>query len=142
MVSKHPSNCPGNGPVNQQCWCDSGSTIEQCCGPLVSGQAHALTRLALMGSRYSAFVTGNAEYLRHTWHRATRPSSIQLEPQQHWLGLKIVGCRDDGDDDDVGEVEFVARYKLDGRGYRLHELSRFEPVDDRWVYVDGRRFEK
>ena len=34
-------------------------------------------------------------------------------------------------------VEFVARYKLNGRAFRLHETSRFERVDGRWLYVDG-----
>ncbi|HMR70993.1 MAG TPA: YchJ family metal-binding protein, partial [Rubrivivax sp.] len=35
------------------------------------------------------------------------------------------------------EVEFVARSKLGGRAQRLHETSRFERRDGRWVYVDG-----
>jgi SEC-C motif-containing protein len=34
-------------------------------------------------------------------------------------------------------VEFVARYKLNGRAFRLHETSRFERVGGRWLYVDG-----
>ena len=34
-------------------------------------------------------------------------------------------------------VEFVARYKLNGRAFTLHETSRFEKIDGRWVYVDG-----
>jgi len=34
-------------------------------------------------------------------------------------------------------VEFVARYKLNGRAFRLHEVSRFARVDGRWLYVDG-----
>ncbi|HZX28643.1 MAG TPA: YchJ family metal-binding protein, partial [Telluria sp.] len=44
-----------------------------------------------------------------------------------------------GLDEDV--VEFVARYRVQGRGHRLHEISRFrrESVDGvpRWFYVDG-----
>ena len=38
-----------------------------------------------------------------------------------------------------GTVEFVARYKVAGRGFRLHENSRFEQVDGRWLYLDGDR---
>ena len=35
-------------------------------------------------------------------------------------------------------VEFVARYKPGGApAVRLHEISRFERVDGRWLYVDG-----
>jgi SEC-C motif-containing protein len=34
-------------------------------------------------------------------------------------------------------VEFIARYKIDGRAYRLHENSRFVREDGCWFYVDG-----
>ncbi|CAH2796924.1 MAG: UPF0225 protein YchJ [uncultured Caballeronia sp.] len=41
-------------------------------------------------------------------------------------------------DADHVEVEFVARYKLGGRAFQLHETSRFEgAAAGRWVYVDG-----
>ena len=36
------------------------------------------------------------------------------------------------------EVEFVAHYRVQGRGARMHERSRFVLEDDgRWYYVDG-----
>ena len=38
---------------------------------------------------------------------------------------------------DTAEVEFVARYRVDGRAVRLHERSRFVREDGRWFYVDG-----
>ena len=31
----------------------------------------------------------------------------------------------------------VARYKVVGRAFRLHETSRFIRRDGRWYYVDG-----
>jgi len=34
-------------------------------------------------------------------------------------------------------VEFVARYKVNGRAHRLHEVSRFVHENERWFYVDG-----
>ena len=34
-------------------------------------------------------------------------------------------------------VEFVARYKIAGRAYKLHETSRFVREDGRWFYLDG-----
>ncbi|MBP9654883.1 MAG: hypothetical protein KBE19_10895, partial [Rhodocyclaceae bacterium] len=40
-------------------------------------------------------------------------------------------------DDDRATVEFVARYRIAGRGHRLHELSRFVREEGRWFYVDG-----
>ena len=34
-------------------------------------------------------------------------------------------------------VEFVARYKINGRAYRLHEISRFVHEGGSWFYLDG-----
>lgn len=90
-----------------------------------------------MRSRYSAFVLGLEAYLLATWHPATRPSSLGLEttPRTQWLGLTVKSHTPL--DDSHATVEFVARYKLNGRAFKLHETSRFERVDDRWLYVDG-----
>jgi len=40
-------------------------------------------------------------------------------------------------DADHATVEFVARSRMDGRGHRLHEVSRFVRLDGRWYYVAG-----
>jgi SEC-C motif-containing protein len=40
-------------------------------------------------------------------------------------------------DDTHATVEFVARYRIAGKGHRLHELSRFVKQDGRWYYHDG-----
>lgn len=89
-----------------------------------------------MRSRYSAFVMRNEPYLLATWHPTQRPRSIDFDPQQKWLGLKIVDARTTGEN--TAEVEFIARYRIGGgSAARLHERSRFVKEDDRWLYVDG-----
>ena len=90
-----------------------------------------------MRSRYSAFALCDAGYLRKTWHPGTCPKKIHLDTQTRWLGLKILSTQAGGLGDSEGRVEFVARYKLAGRGHRLHEISRFVRCDERWLYVDG-----
>ena len=35
------------------------------------------------------------------------------------------------------EVEFVARYRMDGRAVRVHERSRFVRSGGRWFYLNG-----
>jgi SEC-C motif-containing protein len=45
--------------------------------------------------------------------------------------------RHERQDGDHAIVEFVARYKVNGRAHRLHEVSRFVREDGRWFYVDG-----
>ncbi len=90
-----------------------------------------------MRSRYTAFVMGNADYLLATWHPGKRPKSLELDDNQRWLGLRIKRTEQGQAGDDVGIVEFVARYKIAGKGHRLHEISRFSRVNGQWFYVDG-----
>jgi SEC-C motif-containing protein len=91
---------------------------------------------SLMRSRYTAYVLCNEAYLLDTWHPSTRPGHISFEPQQRWLGLKIIEAKVTGDAS--AEVQFIARYRMGGaKAARLHELSRFVRDSGRWVYVDG-----
>ena len=116
-----------------------------CCGRFVDHFDHqpAPDAESLMRSRYSAFVLQRSDYLLATWHPDTRPASLDLEPAPHWLGLEVRGHWPDGD---RAQVEFVARYREQGRAVRLHERSRFVretrldaggPGLPRWYYVDG-----
>lgn len=90
-----------------------------------------------MRSRYTAFTLLREDYLLKTWHTSTRPSSLGLETdrQTKWLGLDVK--RHEQQDADHALVEFVARYKVGGRAFRLHEVSRFVREDGKWSYVDG-----
>ncbi len=118
------------------CPCGSGRAVETCCGQFHAGAA-APDAECLMRSRYSAFVMGLEDYLLATWHSDTRPAGLELDatPRPQWLGLAIKSHTPL--DDSHATVEFVARYKLNGRAFKLHETSRFEQVDGRWFYVDG-----
>jgi SEC-C motif-containing protein len=133
-MSKRDKSGRGTG---EACPCGSGAARGLCCGPYLDGDAVAPTAEALMRSRYSAFVEGRRDYLLQTWAEDTRPETLEFEPGQRWLGLSIRATSAGGAADDVGEVEFVARSRIEGRGQRLHERSRFRRVNGRWVYVDG-----
>ncbi len=118
------------------CPCGSGKAYADCCGRLHAGADHAPTAEALMRSRYSAYVQKLSEYLLATWHPSTRPSELDLSADDSkWLGLEVK--RHAVQDDSHATVEFVARYRIAGRGHRLHELSRFVREDGRWYYLDG-----
>jgi SEC-C motif domain protein len=90
-----------------------------------------------MRSRYSAFATGDAEYLLRSWHPDTRPSTVPLDPAQQWERLEIVATTGGGLLHAEGTVEFRAHYRHRTHSGVLHERSRFSRVDGRWVYVDG-----
>jgi SEC-C motif-containing protein len=135
--SKSPAGCPCGGP-----------SFATCCGPYIAGAALPPTAEALMRSRYSAYSLGIEPYLQATWHPSTRPQEpiISSDEKLQWLGLEVKSAlrlrqrkADQADNEDF--VEFVARFRVDGRGQRLHEVSRFlrepSPEGPRWFYVDG-----
>ena len=120
------------------CPCGLPAPYETCCGRYHTGPLQGLApdATALMRSRYTAFVLGLSDYLLQSWHPNTRPALLEPpEPGLRWLGLEVK--RSQVIDADHALVEFVARSKLGGRAHRLHEISRFERVDGRWLYVDG-----
>ena len=88
-----------------------------------------------MRSRYRVFVLERADYLRATWGAANYPPDFAIQPGAKWLGLEVRATRSTGADS--AEVEFVARYRVDGRAVRAHERSRFVRRGGRWIYVDG-----
>lgn len=129
-------------PVSSQllCPCESGAAYSACCSRFVADfdGTPAPDAERLMRSRYSAFVLEQRDYLLATWHVSTRPTHLDFEAQCRWLGLQVKAF--DLVDDSHAEVEFVARYKLQGRAVRLHERSRFVKEQGRWFYLDGDQF--
>ena len=126
---------PLQKPNTSDCLCGSGKSAESCCHAYHAG-ATAPTAEALMRSRYVAYALGLEPYLLETWHISTRPAELKLdEDPPRWLGLSIK--RYEQQEIDLATVEFVARYKIGGRAYRLHETSRFVREDGRWFYIDG-----
>ena len=121
--------------VANPCPCESGLSLSQCCGPIHMDPQAAQTPTAIMRSRYSAYVIRNEAHLLNTWHPTTRPSRIRFDPNQRWLGLQIKRAERD-------TVEFVARFKVHGKGHRLHETSRFGQVAGQWYYMDGEIHER
>jgi SEC-C motif-containing protein len=118
------------------CYCGSGKSYEACCGRLHSGAENAASAEALMRSRYSAYVLKLEDYLLATWHPDTRPAELDLDADDtKWLGLDVK--KHVRQDETHATVEFVARYRIAGKGYRLDELSRFVKQDGRWYYRDG-----
>lgn len=122
--------------LHPACVCTSGPDYAACCGIFHPGEP-APDAETLMRSRYSAYVLGLEAYLLATWHPDTRPERLELDgaPRPRWLGLKIL--RHCILPPEQALAEFVARYKINGRGYRLHEISRFARREGRWHYLDA-----
>ncbi|MCP4431594.1 MAG: hypothetical protein GY806_11495 [Gammaproteobacteria bacterium] len=123
---------------NLPCPCDSGNLFDLCCGLMLSGELPD-TAEQLMRSRYTAFTLDNEAYLLESWHRSTRPKSLNLVNQNNikWVSLKILRHETE---ETTAIVEFIARYKVNGKAEKIHELSRFSKEGIQWFYVDGDQY--
>lgn len=118
-----------------------GASYLSCCGRYIEhAESAAPTAEVLMRSRYTAYTLQAVDYLLATWHADHRPDKLELsgqDPTIKWLGLALVRTVAGQPGDLDGLVEFVARYKVGGRAYLMHEVSRFVCIDGRWYYLDG-----
>lgn len=124
------------------CLCTSGAPESACCGPILDG-APAPTAVALMRSRYVAYVKCDVDHIVETHHEpgrqdVDRDSVVRWSKSTEWQGLEIVATERGGVDDDEGFVEFIARGVTRGSPFAQRERSRFVRVDGRWYYADGK----
>jgi SEC-C motif-containing protein len=124
------------------CPCGSELNLDGCCGPIIDG-APAPTAEALLRSRYTAFVLGDIGYLADTLSADIRGDFDQVEAEitagkAKWKGLEVRAITDGGVDDERGSIEFIARFRLNGRSRVHHELAEFSRQQGRWICVGGR----
>ncbi|MEM6290579.1 MAG: YchJ family metal-binding protein [Myxococcota bacterium] len=99
-----------------------------------------------MRARYTAFATGNVDFLIDTTH----PEGPQAQPDRaHWRAELIEYCRatqfdgltvlEHDVDDDAGRatVTFRAELSRDGQPLGFTERSLFLRVENRWLYHSG-----
>lgn len=122
--------------ASKRCPCGTGLTFGECCGKYHAG-APAPTAVTLMRSRFSAFVTGNEDYLLASWDPMTRPETLNLaDDAVRFYRLDILDVVGGGLLDNAGEVEFDAFYKGAVTGSQ-RERSAFRRIGGRWVYSDA-----
>lgn len=131
--------------INTNCPCGTGLFYSKCCELYHTGAAFAPTPEKLMRSRYSAYVLLLEAYLLQTWHPTTRPINLELSHEafthpRKWLGLTVLNA--DQTSENKGKVEFVAKYKVNGKAHKIHEISDFVLENNQWLYVDGQFQEK
>ena len=122
------------------CPCGSDKEYTDCCGQYITGNDAAPTAEALMRSRYTAYTLQDEAYLYKTWHDSTKPETLELSQEQliKWTGLAVKRQEQGDEHDKEGIVEFIARYKLNGKAEKIHETSRFIKQDGQWFYVEGK----
>jgi len=128
---------------NDPCPCGSEKSFGDCCGPIVSGGRPAPTAEALMRSRYTAYVLGDVAHLKRSldqrWHASfDEEGSKEWSEKATWKGLSILSTKGGLEGDEEGEVEFVARFEMDGEDQQMRERSRFRKRGGEWRYLDGK----
>lgn len=125
------------------CYCSNSLPFEQCCEPFILGKQVPETAEQLMRSRYSAYATDAAEYIRNTYakkEQVNHPASeISAFAQfADFIKLEVVRTEQGSEYD---YVEFIAHYLAQHTHHQLHERSRFIKEHDQWRYLDGELYE-
>jgi SEC-C motif-containing protein len=124
------------------CPCGKGESIETCCGPYLKHEQKAPTAEALMRARYTAYATGDVDFIVES-HDPDRRGEVDRKNTElwangsEWLGLEITSTEKGAPEDDTGIVEFIARYKVKQTKIEHRERALFRKVNDRWAFVDG-----
>ena len=122
------------------CYCGSGVLFNQCCQPIIEGTQAAMTAVALMRSRYSAYTIHNVDYLIATTHSSQRDNYSKEEilnwaKTNDWQRLEILAVK-------PTTVTFKAYYLNSKKQSQIHhEHSRFVFENGAWFYVDGDYFD-
>ena len=118
------------------CFCGASVSFENCCEPYINESKNAPTSETLMRSRYSAFATGEADYLVNTTHSSKRKFHNKSEilawsQSNQWLRLEILAVTET-------IVTFNAYYLDENLKAQIHyEHSTFKLENGKWFYVDG-----
>jgi SEC-C motif-containing protein len=128
---------------NDLCPCGSELSLSDCCGPIVSGERLAPTAEALMRSRYTAYALGDMAHLKRSldprWHATfDEPGAKEWSEKATWKGLTVLSTKAGREGDEEGEVEFVARFEMDGQEQQMRERARFRKKGGEWRYLDGK----
>ncbi len=124
------------------CYCGNEKSFSDCCEPIHADPTLASTAESLMRARYSAYASGNIDFIKETHDPKTR-NELDFEGikswsrQNQWDKLEVLSEKAGGDGQKEGWVEFKAHYSNDLRQLVHHEHSYFRHDGGRWYYMDG-----
>lgn len=126
----------------KMCYCNSNKLFAECCEPIINGRNIVNTAEQLMRSRYSAYVTGDINYLLNSHHYQTRPTKerkniLKWTKSVNWLGLEVISTKLGQIADKEGYVEFKALFMENGKVECIHENSYFVKENNSWYYKSG-----
>ncbi len=120
----------------ERCPCCSGQLYVQCCEPYLTSAKQAPTAVALMRSRYTAYVLACVDYIIETTlpknRRFYKKKDIELWAKEStWMKLEVQKYSET-------IVCFKAFYLDKQLQPQVHlEESLFKYEDDKWYFVEG-----
>ena len=128
--------------ATENCPCGKPKPYSECCEPYIKGKGNPSNPADLMRSRYSAFVKNEVDYLMSSLTPARRKEFDRNEIDEwskktDWAGLEIVSTVKGGPGDETGEVEFKAKFRVEGEIKDHHELATFLKIGGKWYFDDG-----
>ena len=126
------SNCP----------CGSGKFYTACCGRFIDEGLLPTTAEELMRARYTAYTTGNVDFIINSHDPKTREevseeSTREWSNSASWQGLSILKTDKGGENDTTGTVEFIASFDMEGQRINHHERALFNKKHGQWYFTDG-----
>ncbi|RTL13063.1 MAG: hypothetical protein EKK54_01810 [Neisseriaceae bacterium] len=120
------------------CPCGSKLKYDNCCQIFIDRIKLPKTPEQLMRSRYTAYSMANIDYIQETMCGDALQDFDALDARNwaqsvKWLKLEVV--RSNMSTEYTGIVEFIAYYRYHNKKHRLHEVSQFELIDQRWYYT-------
>ena len=126
----------------EPCPCGSGQPYDQCCQPMIQGDARAQTAEQLLRSRYSAHVKEQIDYIYDTTYptqrvNINRNQVAEWSRKSQWLGLEILNVHNGQAADESGTIEFMAYYRDKDKKITHHETATFKKDAGCWFFFDG-----
>ncbi len=125
----------------EYCYCGSKINYSLCCEPFILRKNQPSHPVALMRSRYTAFILKDIDYLWST-HDPETVHNLDLDANKNWaisvqftklevLKSQTMGTR--------GVVQFRAHYieLISGKNRIHNELSQFRNIKGVWYYSNG-----
>lgn len=127
----------------EKCPCNSQKNYQDCCEPLHQNKIRANTAEQLMRSRYSAYVKHDVDFIFNTVlpekrEEGDRENIRTWSENSQWLGLEILKTVKGQENDNDGEVEFIASYSdAKNKEMKHHENAVFKKIDGDWFFEEG-----
>lgn len=125
-----------------KCPCTSGKDLAACCEPILTKKQKAKTAEQLMRSRYTAYATGNVDWIVESQSAdgrafVDRKATEEWSKRAQWHRMEVLETKDGGEGDSEGFVDFKAYYTIGGEDVTHHEIASFRKEDGEWFFVDG-----